>query len=100
MDKVEEKFQLKLNKHYGVWLFKRNDAIDCIRFCQEQNIPILGIDAFKLHSSNMIQPFMSESVNYSAEFDENIAVFEEAIAFLENASDEFMYEVVYDSDVA
>ena len=81
----------KAINHCRLELYPIDDAIALVKECQMIDIPILGIDGFKL-SHGTIQPFMEHSIDLSEDDD----CHEKALSFL-NAHREFdlVYEVVY-----
>ena len=49
---------------HGLILFCFQDAINFVNLCCDHNVPILGVDSFKLFD-NQIQPFLEHSIDCS-----------------------------------
>jgi hypothetical protein len=68
MDKakqLEAEFSPKGVLDAGILLLQPNDAIDLVRRCRDQLVPILGIDAFRLGPART-QPILEDSIDFSS----------------------------------
>lgn len=63
MTDIEQEFRAKGEQRGGVLLLNPADAIDMVRRCREENVRILGLDAFILKEKT-VQPVMAESIDY------------------------------------
>lgn len=87
---IGELYQKAIHRH-GIDLYDAEDAILLIKLCQQAQIPILGIDAFKLYDDK-IQPSMENSIDLSLENNN----YDLALCFLTDRRNMgFMYEIVY-----
>jgi hypothetical protein len=85
---VQEKGILK----HGLILFYFQDAINLINLCCDHNVPILGIDSFKLFD-NRIQPFLEHSIDCS----NNTKDYKRILDFINSKKNfDFMFEIVID----
>jgi len=55
----------------GIRLLRSEDAIRFVRICRDENVPILGIDGFRLFDGKRIQPFQEHSSDYSDQPEES-----------------------------
>ncbi|KLU54350.1 hypothetical protein CXK86_15075 [Paenibacillus sp. BGI2013] len=77
----------------GLYLYSFSDAIDLITYCKDNNLSILGIDAFII-SKDKTQPVSEHSVDYSAS--QQNGNWDRAITFIQSKSSlNHMYEVIY-----
>ncbi len=92
MEKITvDEFSKRSIKRHGIELYNREDAINLVYLCQQENIKVLGIDAFILFG-DAIQPSMENSIDLS--YEEN--GYELAKKFLnDRVNTEFVYEIVY-----
>ncbi|MBU5351368.1 hypothetical protein KQI74_03690 [Paenibacillus barcinonensis] len=80
----------------GLYLYNFSDAIDLITYCKDNNLSILGIDAFII-SKDKTQPVSEHSVDYS-DSSQN-GNWDNAITFLQSKSSlNHMYEVTYSEE--
>lgn len=87
---IAELSQKAIHRH-GIDLYDAEDAILLIKLCQQAQIPILGIDAFKLYDDK-IQPSMENSIDMSLESKN----YDLALRFLtDRRTAGFIYEIVY-----
>ncbi|MEM8949566.1 MAG: hypothetical protein AAGA21_00730 [Pseudomonadota bacterium] len=63
MTDIEQEFRAKGEQRGGVLLLTPADAVAMIRRCREENIRVLGLDAFIVNEKT-IQPVMAESIDY------------------------------------
>lgn len=75
----------------GIDLYNLEDAMLLIKLCQQESLPILGIDAFKI-CGEKIQPSMENSIDLSFEKES----YHIAMRFLTDRCNlKFLYEIVY-----
>lgn len=80
----------------GLYLYSFSDAIDLITYCKDNNLSILGIDAFII-SKDKTQPVSEHSVDYSAS--QQKGNWDRAITFIQSKSSlNHMYEVIYSQE--
>jgi|GEM_PF-1452999 len=80
----------------GLYLYNFSDAIDLITYCRDNNLSILGIDAFII-SNDQTQPVSEHSIDYSVSSQNGN--WDKAITFLQSKSSlNHMYEVTYSED--
>ncbi len=92
MNKVEKLFIDKSVHRYGIYLYSKTVALEFIRECIKQNIPILGIDGFFI-SENKTQPSMEDSINFSSQVF-TVDIYEKAILFINSRSNNLYFEIV------
>ena len=63
MTDIKQEFRTKGEQRGGVLLLTPADSIDMVRRCREENVRVLGLDAFVLKQKT-IQPVMAESIDY------------------------------------
>lgn len=51
----------------GILLLDYDDTKEIVELCKENNIDVLGIDAFSLHKDTT-QPILDKSIDFSSEF--------------------------------
>lgn len=87
---IDELYQKAIHRH-GIDLYDAEDAILLIKLCQQANILVLGIDAFRLYGDK-IQPCMENSIDLSLENGN----YDLALQFLaDRRTAGFLYEIVY-----
>ena len=64
MENIKVFMQRYAIHHFGIDLLHLSDAIELIDLCQAADIPVLGIDAFRL-CDDCIQPFLEHSADFS-----------------------------------
>lgn len=80
----------------GLYLYNFSDAIDLITYCKDNNLSILGIDAFII-SNDKTQPVSEHSIDYSVSSQNGN--WDKAITFLQSKSSlNHMYEVTYSEE--
>ncbi|PIH55324.1 colicin E5-related ribonuclease [Paenibacillus sp. LK1] len=80
----------------GLYLYNFSDAIDLITYCKDNNLSILGIDAFII-SKDKTQPVSEHSIDYSVSSQNGN--WDKAITFLQSKSSlNHMYEVTYSEE--
>ncbi|NLR82479.1 hypothetical protein [Chitinophaga eiseniae] len=94
MNKVAKIFAERALERGGLYLYSRNDAMECILACQAEKIHLLGIDGFRL-TADTIQPSMNDSVDFSSSFFEG-DIYEYALASLEKRPEELFFEIVFE----
>ncbi len=98
MNKVELLFQGKGLYINSIYVYPKNVAIDFVKECKNQNIGILGIDAF-LVKTNFHQPSMDNSIDLTRSTDKENSrndVWDTAISFLRNRDDIYKFEIICD----
>jgi hypothetical protein len=96
MNKVEDIFKQKGILRSNVYMYKKDVAIEYITACKNENIDILGIDAFII-KSNFTQPSMDNSVDFTIKSTIIYAsnnVWDNAISFLKERDDVYYFEIV------
>lgn len=87
---IDELSQKAIHR-YGIDLYDVENAMLLIKLCQQANIPVLGIDAFRLYGDK-IQPCMENSIDLSFENGN----YDLALQFLaDRRTAGFLYEIVY-----
>lgn len=73
-------------------LFSIDNAIKAIEIAKQNEINVLGIDAFRI-TDTTICPFMEHSIDYS----EKKNIFDDAISFIKERKDmNFLFEITFD----
>ena len=94
MDIVFEKTKHICIRRNNIVLYNGDDALTVIKLCENNNLMVYGIDAFKLYPNGRIQPFMEFSPEYSCLSAKDS--WDASVKFLdENKNKEFMCEIVY-----
>lgn len=81
----------------GTYLYEYNDALKLVMLCEQQGLPILGIDSFVVTETKTI-PYMEHSIDFSdvANTTEKENTFTLARKFLQDKQKRgFLFEVVY-----
>ncbi|MGO4294326.1 hypothetical protein [Chitinophaga sp. RAB17] len=73
MNKAERIFIESTLERGGIHLYSKENAIAFVLACREEKIRLLGIDGFWL-TANSIQPSMEDSVDFSLQFLQEIAM--------------------------
>ncbi|MEZ5933159.1 MAG: hypothetical protein R3F54_14645 [Alphaproteobacteria bacterium] len=63
-NEIEREFEALGLRKGGILFPDPHIAVEMVKRCRERNVPILGIDAFRL-SEGKTQPVMDESVDYA-----------------------------------
>lgn|SRR5690554_5308178 len=97
MNKIELKFQLRAAIDRGTYfLFIKDDAIDFIKECREENIEILGIDGFYKIDKETIQSSIENSIDFSSPSYtlKTDSIYNDAIKFLKEREEILFFEIV------
>lgn len=78
-----------------IMLLSKEDAISFVKACKTNNIALLGIDAFFVRNK-AIQPSLENSIDFSSRdyVQKSESVYTDALLFLQDRSDELLFEVV------
>ena len=94
MNKAEQKFMDKGIFRGGLMLFSKQDAINFIKECKAEKIPVLGIDGFYIEEYKT-QPSLENSIDFSnSPWDTH--VYDKAIDFLKDQEERMFFEIVTD----
>lgn len=92
MNEVESLFLDKAIERAGLFLYRKNDALNFIEECKRRKIVILGFDGFKI-APDYTQPSMSDSIDISLKpFNENS--YEVLLDFIKERNDDLFFEIV------
>lgn len=92
MDKVQKEFEQRALRYSNIWMYFNQTTIEVINFCRTENIPVFGLEAFRL-SGKGIQP----SIEHSVWFENKNACWNQALEFVrQDENKEFLYEVWYE----
>ena len=92
-DTIKEQFQKEAIIYGNIWMYFIQVAVEVIERCRELNIPIHGLEAFRIQSFG-IQPSQADSTWFH---DKNIGNWDEAITFIESKkTTEFIFEIWYE----
>lgn len=94
MNKVTQIFAERALERGGLYLYSRNDAMECILACQVEKVRLLGIDGFIL-TADTTQPSINDSVDFSSSLFEG-DIYEYALAFLEKRPETLYFEIVFE----
>ena len=92
-DIIKETFQKRAVVYGNIWMYFTQVALEVIERCRELDIPIHGLDAFRIRSVG-IQPSQTNSLWFD---DKNIGNWDEAIAFIKSKEDTgFVFQIWYE----
>lgn len=98
MNIVEEKFSDRGISRPGGWkVYRKDDALEFIRECQNFSITVLGIDGFKYFpETDGVQPFQEHSITFSSSHNvkTDFDPYKASMLFLESRPDDLYFEIV------
>lgn len=97
MNKIELKFKLRAAIDRGTYfLLIKDDAIDFVKECREENIEILGIDAFYKIDKETVKSSIENSIDFSSSSYtlKTDSIYNDAIKFLGEKEEILFFEIV------
>lgn len=64
LSQLEEKYRHKGLVHGGVFLLRPEYALQFVEACEAADIPILGIEGFRVFEERFIQPSQEDTVDF------------------------------------
>lgn len=96
MNRIKNLFKDKAIIRGGIMLFSKEDALLFVKACENNEIQILGMDAFYM-TENYMQPSLDNSIDFSSSgyIPKEKNIYLEAVNFLKEKNEELFFEIVY-----